>query len=211
MTRYRSRRDTTLPAPSVPYVSLSTSRSGRKIQSPGARPVSWSNRFRGARSRAGGDVQRSSSAQLHACENVHSIWQPSRKFSILARAGCAVRMNVSRGQRAPSPPPRGSTASSQAVMQSPVSAQPLAHAFDCFLPLRPSGQFPSTPGNHVSGAASPTPAGSAIGQTSTPPPRHRVQVSPSILSVRRASAATRNGRGFAYSTSLYFKRDPRAV
>jgi hypothetical protein len=72
-------------------------------------------------------------------------------------------------------------------MQSPVSAQPLAHAFDGSGPS-PVRTISSTPVITLSGAASPTPAGCAIGQTSTHFP-HRVQAS-SIADVRAAKACS---------------------
>ena len=83
---------------------------------------------------------------------------------------------------------RGLTPSSHAAMQSPVSAQPLAQAFEAEGPS-PARKISSTPPITLSGAALPTPAGVAIGQISTHFPQ-RVQAS-SISAVRAARAASK--------------------
>jgi hypothetical protein len=73
-------------------------------------------------------------------------------------------------------------------MQSPVSAQPLAQAFEADGPS-PARTISSTPAITLSGAALPTPAGFAIGQISTHLPQ-RVQAS-SIPAVRAARAVSK--------------------
>src|SRR4029077_13538686 len=85
---------------------------------------------------------------------------------------------------------RGLTPSPHAAMQSPVSAQPLAQARDAIGPS-PVRTISSTPEITLSGVASPTPAGFAIGQTSTHLPQ-RVEGA-SISAVRGARAASKSG------------------
>src|SRR6185503_15312551 len=74
----------------------------------------------------------------------------------------------------------------QASMQSPLSAQPFAQAFDASGPS-PKRTMSSTPPMTLAGLASPTPAGPVMGQISTHLP-HCVQAS--TISAARAFKAS---------------------